>query len=179
MKELIQLYLIFANIGLFTFGGGYAMLPLLQEEIVEKRKWATKEELADYYVIGQCTPGIIGVNVSTFIGKVRKGNLGGIVATLGFITPSIIIITIIATFLTNFADLEIVNNAFAGIRVCVCVLVLNVVRKLYKTSVIDKVTLGIFLVVFLISIFTNLSPIILVISAGIIGALSKKIGGKN
>ena len=95
MKELLSLYFIFFKIGIVNFGGGYAMLPLLSRELVDKRGWTTNAELADYYAIGQCTPGAIAVNVSTFIGFKRKGTFGGMVATLGFISPAFIIIFLI------------------------------------------------------------------------------------
>ena len=132
MNEYLDLFLTFARIGGLTFGGGYAMLPMLQREVVEKRGWATEGELMDYYAIGQCTPGIIAVNTATFIGHKNKGILGGIIATLGVVFPSLVIITIIAAFISNFAELAVVQNAFAGIRVCVCVLILNAVIKLWK-----------------------------------------------
>ena len=130
MKQLLDLFFTFARIGGLTFGGGYAMLPILQREVVEKRKWVTNEEIMDYYAIGQCTPGVIAVNTATFIGQKCAGNIGGIVATLGVIFPSLIIITIIAAFLQNFADLAVVKNAFAGIRICVSVLIINAVMKM-------------------------------------------------
>ena len=149
MNELPDLFLTFAKMGAVTFGGGYAMLPILQREVVEKRKWATNEELMDYYAIGQCTPGIIAVNTATFIGNKVKGVAGGIIATLGDVFPSLVIISIIAAFIQNFAEMAVVKNAFAGIRVCVFVLVLNAVVKLGKTSLKDAVTLGIFLLVLL------------------------------
>lgn len=176
MKELLNLFLAFARIGGLTFGGGYAMLPLIQKEVVEKRKWATEEEVMDYYAIGQCTPGVIAVNTATFIGYKVKGILGGIIATLGVIFPSLIIITIIATFISNFADLEIVNYAFAGIRVCVCILIINAVIKLGKSSIIDTVSFLIFLIVFIASAFFKISPIIAVVFAGVMGWLVKFIG---
>ena len=147
MKELIELFWLFAQIGVCTFGGGYAMLPLLQRELVEKRGWVEEEELMDYYAIGQCTPGIIAINTATFIGYKRKRLIGGIVATLGFVFPSLIIITLIAAFMRNFASLEIVSRAFSGIRICVCALITDAVLKLYKKAVIDKLSVGIFLVV--------------------------------
>ena len=179
MNELIDLFLTFARIGGLTFGGGYAMLPILQKEVVEERKWATESELMDYYAIGQCTPGIIAINTATFIGYKRKGIVGSIFATLGVASPSIIIISIIAAFISNFADLDIVKNAFAGIRVCVCVLILNAVIKLFKSSVIDKVTLILFSIILICSIILNISPILCVIAAGIVGAIIKKVGGSN
>ena len=133
MRELLDLFWTFARIGGLTFGGGYAMLPILQREVVEKRQWVSDEELMDYYAIGQCTPGIIAVNTATFVGQKTRGIIGGIIATLGVVFPSLVIITVIAAFMQNFADLEIVKNAFAGIRICVCVLILNAVIKLLKS----------------------------------------------
>lgn len=179
MKELLDLFLTFARIGSLTFGGGYAMLPILQREIVENHDWATEEELMDYYAIGQCTPGIIAVNTATFIGYKRKGVIGGIIATLGLVFPSIVIITVIAAFISNFAELSIVKNAFAGIRVCVCILILNAIIKLLKSSVVDKITGLIFLVVFIISIFTDISAIILIIAAGISAIVIRSLGGRK
>ena len=169
MKELLDLFFTFARIGGLTFGGGYAMLPMLQKEVVEKRGWATNEELMDYYAIGQCTPGIIAVNTATFIGNKTRGVIGGIVATLGVVFPSLVIITIIAAFISNFADLAVVKNAFAGIRVCVFVLILNAVVKLGKSSIKDAVTLGIFLVVLIGSLLLDVSPIIFVLIAAVVG----------
>lgn len=178
VKEMLDLFLTFARIGGLTFGGGYAMLPMLQKEVVENRGWATEEELADYYAIGQCTPGIIAINTATFVGYRQFGVVGGIVATLGVVFPSLVIITIIAAFISNFADLPLVQHAFAGIRVCVCVLILNAVLKLRKNSVIDKPTSVVFFAVFLLSVFTPLSPVVFVILAGLAGILLKRGGVK-
>lgn len=179
MNILLDLFLTFARIGGLTFGGGYAMLPILQREVVENKKWVTEEELMDYYAIGQCTPGVIAVNVATFIGYKLTGLTGSIIATLGVITPSVIIITLIAAFLTNFADLPIVIHAFNGIRVCICILILNAIIKLGKKSIVDKLTLTIFLIVSVLSIVTNISPIIYVIISGVVGALIYKFKGGN
>lgn len=179
MKELIDLFLTFARIGGLTFGGGYAMLPMIQKEVVDKRKWATEEEVMDYYAIGQCTPGVIAVNTATFIGYKQKGIIGGIAATLGVIFPSLVIITIIATFISNFAELKVVNEAFAGIRVCVCILIINAVIKLGKSSIIDVWSFLIFLLVFIASAFFSVSPIIAVLISGFAGWLVKLIGGKR
>lgn len=174
MKELFDLFLTFARVGGLTFGGGYAMLPMLQKEVVEKRAWASEDEIMDYYAIGQCTPGIIAVNVATFIGYKNRGVLGAIFATAGMIAPSLVIISLIAAFLQNFAELEIVKNAFGGIRVCVGVLVLNAVKKLWKGAIVDKATLIICILVFLGMLILDLSPIVFVITAGICGWLLKK-----
>ncbi|SFJ65376.1 chromate transporter [Terrisporobacter glycolicus] len=179
MKELMDLFITFARVGVLTFGGGYAMLPILQREIVEKNDWATDEELMDYYAIGQCTPGVIAVNTATFIGQKNKGIVGGIVATLGVVMPSLVIITAIAAFISNFSDLAIVKNAFAGVRVCVCVLIFNAVVKLWKSSVVDKATLIIFVGVFLGSVFTDLSPILFVVITAITGIIVKNMEVKH
>lgn len=175
MKDLFQLFFSFARIGGFTFGGGYAMLPMLQKEIVEKFGWVTEDELMDYYAIGQCTPGIIAVNTATFVGYKLKKIPGAIAATLGVITPSIIIITLIAAFLQNFAEFAVVRHAFNGIRAAVCVLVFNAVMKLAKKSVVDKVTLVICIAVLAVSLFTDISPAIMVVLAGGAGYLAKRL----
>ncbi|GMA09084.1 chromate transporter [Tetragenococcus halophilus subsp. flandriensis] len=173
MNIFIDLFLTFSRIGVLTFGGGYAMLPILQREVVENKNWATDEELVDFYAIGQTTPGIIAVNTSTFIGQKQRGSLGGIVATLGFVFPSYIIITLISMFMQNFSELAIIQNAFAGIRVSVYILILNAVLKLWKNSIVDKVGIFIFALVFILSVSTSWSPVILIILAAFIGVAAK------
>ncbi|MCR5469024.1 MAG: chromate transporter [Lachnospiraceae bacterium] len=175
MSEYLDLFLTFARVGGLTFGGGYAMLPILEREICTNKNWAKPEELMDYYAIGQCTPGIIAVNLATFIGKQKKGILGGIIATIGVVFPSLVIITLIAALISNFSDLLWVKNAFAGIRICVCVLIFNSVIKLFKNSVKDVFTFIIFLAVALGSVFLDISPIIYIIVAGILGAVIKSL----
>ena len=162
------------------------MLPLLERELVDDRKWTSREDLLDYFAIGQCTPGVIALNVSTFIGYKKKGVAGGITATLGFLTCPIIIILIIASFLTNFAELAIVKHAFAGIRVCVCVLIFRAVLRLWKNSIIDKVTLTLFIIIFLLAVSGKILPVsvppaLLVILSGIAGIFlgKEKSGGQN
>ena len=179
MKELLEMFLTFARIGGLTFGGGYAMLPMLQKEVVEHRHWATEDELMDYYAVGQCTPGVIAVNTATFIGYRQRGVIGAIAATLGVVFPSLVIITIIAAFISNVAEMPAVMNAFAGIRVCVVVLILNAVLKLMKKGVVDKPTAVIAVLVFLGSVLTDLSPAVFVVLSGIAGILLKNVGGKE
>ena len=171
-----DLFLTFAKVGVCTFGGGYAMLPILQREVVENKGWATEEELTDYFAIGQCTPGVIAVNTATFIGQKNKGIPGGILATLGVVFPSLVIISLLAGVITAFSHLAWVNHAFGGIRVCVCVLILNAVVKLFKKAVIDKPTMVIFLVVALGSFFTAISPVAFVLAAAVIGIALKNVG---
>ena len=177
--SLWKIYRVFAEMGAVCFGGGYAMLSLVQRVIVEEHGWATEEELMDYYAIGQCTPGVIAVNVSTFIGHKLRGLPGAIVASLGFISPSILIITLIAAFLESFASNVYVAHALAGIRVCVCVLITNAVVKLFKKAVVDKITLVIFLAVALGSTLLDISPVIFVILAAVAGITIKAMGGKK
>ena len=179
MKLLLQMFLTFAKVGVMTFGGGYAMLPILQREVVENKGWATEEELMDYFAIGQCTPGIIAVNTATFIGQKYKGTVGAIFTTLGVIFPSLIIISLLATVIEAFSHLIWVQNAFGGIRICVCVLIANAVTKLYKKAVVDKLTLVIFLAVMLGSYFLDLSPVVFVVFAAAAGIILKAVGGKK
>ncbi len=176
---LLSLFLSFAKIGVLTFGGGYAMLPMLQREVVDAHGWATEEELADYYALGQCTPGVIAVNTATFIGQKLGGFFCAAAATLGVIFPSVVIITVIAALLRNFADLPVVRNAFAGIRACVCALILNAVVKLWKKAVVDVPTLLIFLCVLALGVFTKLSPIIFVVASALAGVAVKGWGAKK
>ena len=179
LRELLELFLTFAKVGVMTFGGGYAMLPILQREVVENKGWATEEELADYFAIGQCTPGVIAVNTGTFIGRKKAGIAGGIAATLGVVFPSIVIISLLAGVITQFAELTWVKNAFAGVRVCVCVLIANAVWKLGQKSVIDRWTAGIFALVAIGAIFTKLSPVVFVLFAGVCGIVLRVALGKG
>ena len=186
MNILIDLFLTFARIGVCTFGGGYAMLPILQRELVENKKWATETELADYYAVGQCTPGVIAVNTATFVGSSQGGVLGGIIATLGVVFPSAVIILAIAAFLSNFMHLEFVSHAFNGVRAGVVALILSSVIKLFKGAVKDWPTRIIYGVVLVLAAAGNFvsdtvsgpllpvwaavtSPVFLVLAAGAAG----------
>ena len=173
MKILADLFITFAKIGAVTFGGGYAMLPILQREIVENKHWGTEEELADYYAIGQCTPGVIAVNVATFIGRKVSGNLGGVIATLGVVFPSIVIITMLAGVIQAYSSLEWVKHAFAGVRVCVCVLIFNAVIKLFSKAIIDAKTMCMYLLILAGAVFLSVSPVVFVVLAGLAGVMLK------
>lgn len=172
----LRLFAAFAKVGVLTFGGGYAMIPMLEREIVDRHGWATSEELMDYYAVGQCTPGVIAVNTATFIGYKVAGNLGGIVATLGVVFPSFVILSLIAGIIQNFAEIPAVKSAFAGIRVCVCVLIFNSVVKLWKGAVKDKATLVLFLLVFGLSVFFPISPVVFVLFCAAAGILFTRMG---
>ncbi|MGI6109338.1 MAG: chromate transporter [Eubacteriaceae bacterium] len=176
MKELLDLFFIFMKVGSVTFGGGLAMLPILKDEFVERRSWCTDEELADYFAVGQCTPGIIAVNFSTFIGYKRRGVTGGFMATIGFITVPLVLLTVISAGLRNFASIPVVVHALAGVRACVVVLICEAVVNLWKTSVVDLPSFLIFAVVAALSLGgtwlpIKLSPVVLVLFAGAAGVL--------
>lgn len=180
MKELWKLFITFCRMGAFTFGGGYAMLPMIQKEIVEKNKWATEEEVMDYYAIGQCTPGIIAINTATFIGFKRKGISGSIAATAGMVFPSLVIITIIAMSFKEFQDIVIVRHAFGGIRVAVAALIANTVLKLLRSSVKDWLGILISSVSFISVAFLKLSPIFAVVASALLGIIAKTVrNGEN
>lgn len=176
MKTLVDLFLAFARVGVLTFGGGYAMIPMLEREIVDRHGWASSEELMDYYAVGQCTPGVIAVNTATFVGYKVAGVAGGVVATLGVVFPSVVIITVIAGILSNFADIPAVRSAFAAIRVCVCVLIFNAVVKLWKKAVPDKAALVLCLAVLLTSLLTDVSPVVFVVVCATAGILLTRWG---
>lgn len=179
MKELFDLFFSFFRIGGLTFGGGYAMLPMIQKEIVETKKWATEEEVMTYYAVGQCTPGVIAVNAATFIGYKQRGIPGAIFATLGVICPSIIIITIIAAFISNFTDIPAVQHALGGINVVVSVLVLNAVITLWKKGIKSLFGFIVFIIAFLVAVLTKFSPIYTVLGAILCGILYGKTSSKG
>ncbi len=174
MKELLTLFLLFARVGCFTFGGGYAMLPMLQRELVDKKGWITEQEIMDYYAIGQLTPGVIAVNVATFVGYKRKGVIGGIVATLGMIFPPLVIIMVIAALIQNFADLYVVKCAFAGIRVAVLALIVQTIVKMVKAGVKDVFTVLILIVTFGLMMF-EVPAVLIVIGAAVAGVIFQKV----
>lgn len=176
MKELFELYAAFFRIGGLTFGGGLTMLPMLKYEMVEKKKWVTEEEILDYYAVGQCTPGIIAVNVATFVGYKRKGIIGGIFSTLGMVSPSLIIVSILAMFLNQFLSNEYVAHAVNGIKIIVCALMLNTVVTMVKKTVNGPVTAIVCIIAFALAMFTPIPTVAIVIIAGIIGIILYKTG---
>ncbi len=179
MKIFGELYMSFFRIGGLTFGGGLAMLPMLQKEVVSDRSWCTEEEILDMYAIGQCTPGIIAVNTATYVGYKQAGFFGGVFATLGVISPSIIIICLVASILQNFINLPTVVHALAGIRVVVCALMMNTVVTMAKKGIIDKLGGILFLIAFILACFTPIPTAIIIVLAAVTGILaSRRKGGK-
>ena len=169
----------FAKMGVCTFGGGYAMLPMLERECVDRYKWATREELLDYFAIGQCTPGVIAVNTATFVGSRIRGFLGAAVATAGVVAPSIVIIVIIAALLSNFAHIEAVQNAFAGIRVAVAALIVNAVIRIARQNIKNWLGIALCVFAFVIVAVLGASPVYVVVGAGVLGLAMGHFSKKN
>lgn len=176
MKELLQLYAAFFRIGGLTFGGGLTMLPMLKYELVEKKGWVTEDELLDYYAVGQCTPGIIAVNVATFVGFRKRGVIGAIFSTLGMISPSLIIVSVLALFLDQFLSNQIVAHAVEGIKLVVCALMLNTVITMAKKTMLSGLCYGLGAVAFLLALFTPVPTVLIVIVAGVLGVILYKTG---
>ena len=178
MKEYLEILLAFLKLGCITFGGGYAIIPVVDRELIKKRGWITMDEVIEYYTIAQITPGLIAVNLSTFVGYKQKGPLGGVLATVGFILPGVTFIAAIALLISNFAELDAVKHAFTGIRIAVGALILDTVLKLLKGVFKDKIAMAIYVIVFVVSIFPGgvipvflKSPVFLVPVAGLVGLI--------
>ena len=167
MREYFELFAVFFRIGAFTFGGGLAMLSVIQREIAENKKWATEKELLDCFAIAQCTPGVIAVNTATFIGYKRK-------KVFGVVLPSLIIITVIAAFMKSFLKYEIAARMFAGIRICIAALIINAVLTMGKAAVTDKICIAAAVSSFLLSAVLGTSPVLIVICAALLGIFVKR-----
>ena len=157
IKNLFNLYFSFAKIGTFTIGGGLAMMPMMQSELIEKRKWITDEELIDYYAVGQSTPGIVAVNVATFVGYKQMGIVGGIFATLGMVTPSLVIIMVLASLINSINDFPIIQKALKGINVAVAALLTSTIINFMKKT-IKKFTNAIFMMISFLLVFVFKLP---------------------
>lgn len=179
IRKLGELYISFFKIGGLTFGGGLAMLPMLQREVVESRKWCNEEEILDMYAIGQCTPGIIAVNTATYVGYKQAGFIGGFFATLGIISPSILIICLVASILQNFLHLPAVIHALSGIRIVVCALMLNTVVTMAKKGIKDALGAILFIGGFILACFTPVPTALIIVIAGIAGIIARKAGGNK
>lgn len=177
MKDFFDLYATFFRIGILTFGGGLTMLPLLKYELCETKKWISEEKLLDCYAIGQCTPGIIAVNTATYVGYLKSGVFGGIIATLGMVSPSVIIITLVAMFLQNFMEYAIIQHALMGIRGAVCALMLNTVVSLAKKSLVSPVAVVICAAALILALLTSIPTVLIIVLAGVTGVIVEKING--
>lgn len=174
MKRLLKMFFTFLKIGSFTFGGGYAMIPLIEKEVVEKNQWISKDEFLDILVIAQSFPGALAVNASTFIGY-KIGKLpGAILGLLGVVLPSFFIIIIIAMFFAKFRNLTIVNKMFNGINAAVPLLVLVAVVSLSKSVKKSTTNIIIVIVTVILTAFLNVNPVIIISLAALYGILADR-----
>ena len=171
MSEYLEILRAFIVIGATTFGGGYAMMPALERELIQKRGWISADEVMDYFTIAQITPGIIAVNVATFVGCKRRGAAGGIIATIGLILPGVCLMILIALCIKRFAEYPVVRHAFTGIRVAVCALILDTALKLFKGVFKNRRSILIFIAAFALSAVWSLSPAYIILGAGAAGFL--------
>ena len=171
LKELLELYLAFVKIGAFTFGGGLAMMPIMQRELIEKRGWITEEELIDYFAIGQSTPGIIAVNVATFVGYKKLGWFGGIMGTLGVVTPSWVIIMLLAGAISSVDKYPLAQKALKGINVAVAALLTSVIVKFSKKTIKSIWNTFFMLLAFALIYFLKVQSVWIIIASLVIGSL--------
>ena len=179
-KTLYNIYKTFFKVGTLLLGGGYVILPILQSELVEKRKWIDNDELCEYTALSQSIPGLIAANLSIFVGYKLKRTMGALAAISGMITPAFLCIVILAKILEEVIKLKFIQGIFWGVGIGVLVLIYLAVKEIWNKSVIDKFTFGVFFIIFLLSICLKISPAILVISAIILGILRQAyLGRKN
>jgi chromate transporter len=171
VRECLELLWVFIVVGATTFGGGYAIVPVLERELIKKRGWLTMDEVLDFYTIAQITPGVIAVNIATFVGCKRKGAFGGVLATVGLILPGVSLMLIVSIFVKRFAEYTIVQHALAGIRLGVCALILDTSIKLVKGFFKNYKAVIVCVCAFVLSAVFSVSPVFIIIGAGIAGFL--------
>jgi chromate transporter len=171
LRECFELLWAFIVIGATTFGGGYAIIPVIERELIKKRGWLSMDEVLDFYTIAQITPGIIAVNIATFTGYRRKGTLGGILATVGLVLPGVCLMMLVSVFVKRFAEYPVVQHALAGIRLAVCALILDTSIKLVKNFFKNYRSVIICITAFALSVVFSVSPVYVIVGAGIAGFL--------
>lgn len=179
MKTCFELFWTFFKIGSVTFGGGLAMLPILERELVAKRGWISETELVDYYAIGQTTPGIIAVNVATFCGHKRAGVLGGVFSTLGIAAPSVIVICLLANFISSIDGIPVIKKALKGINVAVAANLSFSVLKLTRKTLVSLLSVALFLAAFTLIYFFKVNTVLVIFAAALLGILIMKLGGNK
>jgi len=179
VREFFELFWAFIVVGATTFGGGYAAVPVLEREMIKKRGWLTMDEVLDYYTIAQITPGIILVNIATFVGCKRKGIPGGVIATVSLVLPGVCLMLLISLFIKRFAEYAIVQRAFSGIRLAVCAIILDTTIKLFKGFWKDHKAVIISVIVFVLSAVFSVSPVFVIPVAGLAGFLLYSPRGKG
>lgn len=176
MNRVIRLFIAFFKIGLFTFGGGYAMIPLIEKEFVDRHHWIKREEILDLFAVSQSVPGAIAVNSSTLVGYKVAGVIGAVVATIGVVTPSVIIILVIAMFFGKIADIPAIIGTFDGINAAVILLIVMSGISMMRQSVHDGVTILLFVATLVAVVIFQISPILMIIGGAVIGLI---MGGKE
>ncbi|MDR2718353.1 MAG: chromate transporter [Treponema sp.] len=171
MREYLELLRAFIVIGATTFGGGYAIVPALERELIKKRGWITLDEVLDFYTIAQITPGVIAVNIATFAGCKRKGILGGAVATIGLVLPGVCLMLLVSLFVKRFAEYPLVQHALSGIRLAVCALIFDTSLKLFKGFFKNYRAIIISVIAFVLSAVFSVSPVYIILGAGLAGFL--------
>jgi chromate transporter len=178
-KHIFELFWIFFKIGAFTFGGGLAMLPLIRRELVERKKWISDEDMLDMLALAECTPGVIAVNSATYVGYSVGGFWGSLLATIGVILPSIIVITIISFFYQAFLENKVITQIFYGVRIGAVVLILNALMKLYKVLKKDYMSYGFIVVALVFALLLDIPTITIIIFGMLIGAIFAVISAKK
>lgn len=176
--SLLKMFISFLKIGVLLLGGGYVIVPLLRNELLEKNGWVTEEEIIDYYALGQCVPGIIAINTTLFIGYKLRGKYGALIAFLGLILPPFLAIILLASTLMAFTQNPVVKDVFWGINIAIIILLYLTVKEVWNKSVIDKFTLFVFLLILALSVF-GISPSISIVLAAALGILYKLISRKG
>ena len=178
-KMLLNIFLIFLKIGAFTFGGGYAMIPIIEREFVDKREWISRDDIVDIFAVGQSVPGAIAINSCSFIGYKIAGTVGSLVAIVGMVIPSFVIITAIAMLATHFQDLPVVQKAFAGIRAGIVALILMSAIRMTKAAAKDYLALVILIVCALLVFIFDVNPIYLILLSIIAGIIAYRVDPKK
>jgi len=179
MKKSIELFLTFLKIGAFTFGGGYAMIPLIQKEVCENKKWLSEKDISDVVAISESTPGPIAINAATFVGSRRAGFRGAFMATLGVVLPSFLIISLLSLILTEFQSYKAVRYAFMGIRAAVLALILKALWMMFKASKKKLVSYFIMAASLVLTAFLKIDAVFVIIGCGLFGLLWSLTAGKE
>jgi chromate transporter len=174
--SLFKLFTTFFRIGLFTFGGGYAMIPLIERDVVERNRWVKKEEFVDLLAVAQSAPGVFAVNMAVFVGYKLRGVPGALAAAFGCVLPSVMIILLIALFFRQFRHIEVVNNVFKGIRPVVVALIAVPVFNVAKSAKVGWSTVWVPVLAAFLIVAMGVSPVYIILIAGIAGFLWGKFG---
>lgn len=180
--KLINMFISFLKIGVLLLGGGYVIVPLLNNELVDKNGWITKEEVIDFYAMGQCVPGIIAVNTTLFVGYKLRGKAGALAAFFGLILPPFIVIILLASVLIKMSQNIVMGDVFWGVNISIIILMFLTVKEVWKTSIVDKFTFLIFILILILS-DAGVSPSVSIIASAILGIVykifEKKTKGDN